>query len=121
MQIKSIIDNSKFKKLKVTFFKKNDCVFIHSILVVSNNIYVSTIKNRKEISLNLLKEKALKADFKVAFLVVQKLISTNEVRPISSQPKNNIKVLPDITKKTILIINKFKKRINLGTEGSYLK
>ncbi len=79
------------------------------------------MKNKNDMSLNLLNENALKADFKVAFLVVQKLISTNEVSPINSQPKNNIKVLPEITKKTILIINKFKKSISLGTEGSYLK
>jgi len=91
------------------------------MFVVSNNIYVETIKNKNEISLNLLKENALKADFKVDFLVVQKLIKTNDVSPISSHPKNNMIVLPEITKKTILIINKFKKSINLGTEGSYRK
>lgn len=91
---------------------------MQSISVDSKSIYVTTIKNKKEMSLNLLNEKALKADFKVALRVVQKLIKTNEVNPINSQPKNNIKVLPDITKNTILIINKFKNRINLGTDGS---
>jgi hypothetical protein len=68
-----------------------------------------------------LKEKALNADLRVDFLVVQKLISTKEVRPINSQPKKIIIVFPALTKKIILIINKFKKRISLGTEGSYLK
>jgi len=38
---------------------------------------------------------ALNADFKVAALVVQKLIKQKEVNPINSQPKNNIMVFPD--------------------------
>lgn len=116
-----MIETSKLTKLKLTFFKKNDCVLIHSILVLSKTIYVNIIKNKKDISLNLLNENALKADFKVAFLVVQKLIKTNEVKPINSHPKNNINVFPEITKKTILIMNRFKNKINFGTEGSYLK
>jgi hypothetical protein len=91
---------------------------MQSMLVVSNNTKVMTIKNKNEISLNLLKEKALKADFNVALRVVQKFIKTNEVKPINSQPRKTIKVLPEITKNTILIINKFKKSINLGTDGS---
>jgi len=89
--------------------------------VFSKSINVNTIKNKNETSLNLLKEKALKADFKVAFRVVQKFIKMKEVKPISSQPKNIIKVFPDITKKTMLIINKSRKITSFGTEGSYRK
>lgn len=68
-----------------------------------------------------MKEKALKADFKVPTLVDQKLIKKNEVSPIISQPKNNIIKLPDETRNTMLIINKFKSISNLSTKGSYLK
>ena len=46
---------------------------------------------------------ALNADFKVAALVVQKFIKQKEVKPINSQPKKSIIVLPDVTKKIILI------------------
>jgi hypothetical protein len=69
----------------------------------------------------LLKVKALNADFKVAVLVVQKLIKKNEVNPINSHPKNIIIVLPDVTKKIILITNDSINNKNLSTRGSYLK
>ena len=72
-------------------------------------------------SLNLLNVKALNADFKVAALVVQKLIKQKEVKPINSHPKNNITVLPEATKKIILITNDNKNNKNLSTRGSYLK
>ena len=72
-------------------------------------------------SLILLNVNALKADFKVDVFVVQKLIKQNEVNPINSQPKNNIMVLPDTTKKIILITNDKIKSKNLSTRGSYLK
>jgi len=66
------------------------------------------INNQK--SLNLLKEKALKADFNVPILVVQKLINKKEVSPINSQPKNNIIKLPEVTKNTMLKTNKHKNK-----------
>ena len=49
-------------------------------------------------SLTLLNVKALNADFRVATLVVQKLIKKKDVRPMSSQPKNNIMVLPEVSR-----------------------
>jgi hypothetical protein len=75
----------------------------------------------KETSLNLLKTKALKADFSVDILVDQKLIKKKEVKPINSQPKNNTKKLPLVTKQIILITKQLIKRINRSTLGSYLK
>jgi hypothetical protein len=63
----------------------------------------------------------LNAAFNVPILVAQKLIKKNEVKPIISQPKNNIIVLPAKTKNTILITKVFNNRINLSTKGSYLK
>jgi len=57
----------------------------------------------------------------VAVLVVQKLIKQNEVKPINSQPKNNIIVLPEVTKKTILMTKDKINNKNLSTNGSYLK
>jgi hypothetical protein len=72
-------------------------------------------------SLNLLKTKALNADFNVDILVDQKLIKKNEVNPINSQPKNNTKKLPLVTKQIILITKQFINKINLSTFGSYLK
>jgi hypothetical protein len=69
-------------------------------------------------SLTLLNVNALNADFKVAALVVQKFIKQKEVKPINSQPKNNIIVLPDVTKKIILITNDNINKRNLSTRGS---
>jgi hypothetical protein len=63
----------------------------------------------------------LNADFNVAALVVQKLIKKNEVNPINSHPKNNIIVLPEVTKKIILMTNERINNKNLSTNGSYLK
>jgi len=63
----------------------------------------------------------LNADFKVAALVVQKLIKQKDVKPISSQPRNSIMVLPDATKKIILTTNDNINSKNLSTKGSYLK
>jgi hypothetical protein len=53
--------------------------------------------------------------------VTQKLIRKKEVRPIISHPKNIIIRLLDVTRKTMLITNEFKKSKNLSTKGSYLK
>ena len=64
---------------------------------------------------------ALKADLRVAVLVVQKLIKQNEVKPISSHPKNNIIKFPEDTKNNILITNDNINNKNLSTRGSYLK
>ncbi len=72
-------------------------------------------------SLNLLNEYALKADFRVATLVDQKLINKNDVNPINSQPKNNTKKLPLLTNNNILITNKFINKINLSTFESVRK
>jgi hypothetical protein len=69
----------------------------------------------------LLNVKALNADFRVAAFVVQKLIKQKEVKPISSHPKNNIMVLPEVTKKIILMTNDSINNKNLSTRGSYLK
>ena len=66
----------------------------------------------------MLKENALKAAFKVPTLLTQKLIRKNDVKPMSSQPKNNIIILPEETKKIILIIKEHKNNINLSTKGS---
>jgi hypothetical protein len=49
------------------------------------------------------------------------LIKKKEVKPISSQPKNNITKLLDVTKNIILITKEFKNNKNLSTSGSYLK
>ena len=65
--------------------------------------------------------KALNADFKVAVLVVQKLIKQKDVKPISSQPKNNIIILPERTKNNMLITKDKMNSKNLSTKGSYLK
>jgi hypothetical protein len=54
-------------------------------------------------------------------LVVQKLIKQKEVNPINSHPRNNIIVLPEVTKKIILITNERINNKNLSTRGSYLK
>jgi len=82
---------------------------------------INNIAKNKNKSLNLLKENALKAAFKVPTLVDQKLIKKNEVRPINSQPKNITIKLPEDTSNIILIIKEFKNKINLSTKGSYLK
>ena len=82
---------------------------------------IKIIAINKETSLNLLKTKALNADFKVDILVDQKFIKKKEVKPINSQPKNKTKKLPLVTKQIILITKQFIKRINLSTFGSYLK
>ena len=52
---------------------------------------------------------------------VQKLIKQKEVKPINSQPKNNIIVLPEETKNNILTTKDNKNNKNLSTSGSYLK
>jgi hypothetical protein len=68
-----------------------------------------------------LNEKALNADFRVPTRVDQKFIRKNEVSPINSQPKKSMTKFPDDTKKTILIIKRFRKTIKRSTNGSYLK
>lgn len=82
---------------------------------------INKIAKNKNKSLNLLNENALKAAFKVPILVDQKLIKKKEVRPINSQPKNITIKLPEDTNNIILIINEFKNKISLSTNGSYLK
>lgn len=72
-------------------------------------------------SLNLLKENALKADFKVELLSPQKLIKKKEVIPIISHPKKKTIKFPEFTKISILAIKEFIKDINLFIEGSFLK
>ena len=89
------------------------------ISLIQKKIIKIAINN--DTSLNLLKTKALKAAFKVEILVDQKLIKKKDVNPIISQPKNNTKKLPLVTKQTILITKQFIKIINLSTFGSYLK
>lgn len=77
-------------------------------------------KSKKK-SLILLKEKALNAAFSVLTLLTQKLIKKKDVKPIISQPRNSIIILPDDTKNSMLIIKEHKKSKNLSTRGSYLK
>ncbi len=69
-------------------------------------------------SLTLLKIKALKAALRVLILVDQKLIRKNDVKPISSQPKNKTNRLPPNTKIHILIMNKLINKNNRSTWGS---
>ena len=99
------------------------CIWLFNdpISVELKTTYVEIIKKNKKKSLTLLKENALKADFSVAVLLVQKFIKKKDVKPINSQPKNNIIVLPAETKKIILITNESKNNINRSTKGSYLK
>lgn len=87
-----------------------------SRLNVVLNITIIAINKNK--SLVLLNEYALNAAFNVPTLVDQKLIKKKDVNPINSQPKNNIIKLPADTKKTILIINKFRNKTSLSTKGS---
>ena len=68
-----------------------------------------------------MKVNALNADLSVAAFVVQKLIRQKDVKPINSQPKNSIIILPEATKNNILITNDKIKSKNLSTKGSYLK
>lgn len=82
---------------------------------------IKMIAKNKNKSLNLLNEKALNADLKVPILTDQKLIKKKDVIPIISHPKNKLTKLAEETKNTILMINKFKKTINLSTNGSNLK
>ena len=84
-------------------------------------LYENIRNKKRKKSLILLNVNALNADFNVAVLVTQKLIRQNEVKPINSQPKNNIMVLPEDTKKIILITNDNINNKNLSTKGSYLK
>jgi hypothetical protein len=84
-------------------------------------LYIKTIPINKKKSLTLLKENALNAALRVPILATQKLISKKDVNPISSHPKNNIIILPEETKISILIMKDDKKSINLSTKGSYLK
>jgi hypothetical protein len=49
------------------------------------------------------------------------LIRKKEVKPINSQPKNNITMLPEDTNNNILSTKEHKKFKNLSTKGSYLK
>ena len=69
----------------------------------------------------MLNVNALKADFIVPRLKVQKLISIKEVNPISSQPKNMSIALSAMTSKDILKINQCSNNMNLSAWGSFLK
>jgi len=75
----------------------------------------------KKISLILLKKRAFKLDNNVKFLNFQKLISKNDVKPISSQPKINENMLLLKTKKIIENINQFISKIKSSDLSSYLK
>jgi len=72
-------------------------------------------------SLNLLKEKALKADLRVEERSPQKLIKKNDVRPISSHPKKKTTRFPELTSTTMLAMNAFMREMSRLTWGSYLK
>lgn len=77
--------------------------------------------NIKQISLTLLKVKALKLQASVVILNRQKLINKNDVKPINSHPIIIVKKLLLITKKIIEKINQFIKRINSSGLSWYLK
>jgi len=68
-----------------------------------------------------LKEKALKADFRVEDRSPQKLIKKNDVRPISSHPKKKTTRFPEFTSTTMLAIKEFMREMRRLTWGSYLK
>jgi len=78
--------------------------------LVTKKVLLLTIRNIKNIynaeSLNLLKKKAFKADFSVPDLSDQKFIKKNEVNPINSQPKIQVKKFPAHNNVTILIAKK---------------
>lgn len=102
------------------------CKVISSVLIIKIfvvlKIKIQKNKNKKKkMSLILLKTNALNAAFNVAFLVTQKLINIKEVNPIHSQLKNSKTILAELTKNSILKIKVFKNKINLSTNGSYLK
>jgi len=75
----------------------------------------------KKISLIKLKLKALKLDFKVDRLACQKLIKKNEVSPISSHPKNNVKKFAAKTSTSILAINPLIQKEKVSSSASFLK
>lgn len=86
-----------------------------------NDMTIKIIAKSSAASLNLLKVKALNADLRVPTLVAQKLMSKNEVRPISSQPKSSTSILPDITRVSMLQTKELSIMIRRSTLGSYLK
>ena len=69
-------------------------------------------------SLILLNINALKAAFNVDIFVDQKLIKKNDVKPISSQPRNKTNKLPPTTNIHILIIKRLMNKKSLSTCGS---
>jgi len=84
-------------------------------------LYVVIKKIKIKKSLTLLKVNALNADFNVVVFVTQKLIRKKDVKPINSQPKNNIMVLPADNRNTMLTTKDNKNNKNRSVRGSYLK
>ena len=121
------MNNNNNKLLQIALNDKKEIVNIFDVETgdkckcICHECKKPVIAKNKNKSLVLLNEKALNAAFKVPTLVDQKLIRKKEVNPINSHPKNNITKFPEETKKTILIINRFKKIIKRSTKGSYLK
>lgn len=87
-------------------------------LYVLHKIQKANIKNK---SLTLLKANAFKLHVKVIVRNFQKLISKNEVIPINSQPKINVKKLLPLTRIIIENTNQFIKSANSSLRSSYLK
>ena len=87
-------------------------------LYVLHKIQKANIKNK---SLTLLKANAFKLHVKVIVRNFQKLISKNEVIPINSQPKINVKKLLPLTRIIIENTNQFIKSANSSLRYSYLK
>ena len=75
----------------------------------------------KNKSLTKLNEKALKLDFKVALRDCQKFIKKNDVKPINSQPKNNVIKFSDKINKIILNTKLFNQNRNPISSASFLK
>lgn len=87
------------------FFKKTSIIteIVQSLTI--KNVYIH--KKNKTTSLTLLNTNALNPAFTVLCLVFQKLIKKKDVKPINSQPKNNITKLPARTKIIMLITKRF--------------
>lgn len=96
---------SKSPNVLKFFFKKTSMIteIVQSLTI--KNVYIH--KKNKTTSLTLLNTNALNPAFTVLCLVFQKLIKKKDVKPINSQPKNNITKLPARTKIIILITKRF--------------
>ena len=119
----AIISNRRWPPIKpmLVLARSGVAASMPGIVKSWNDMTIKIIAKSSAASLNLLKVKALNADLRVPTLVAQKLISKNEVRPISSQPKSSTSILPDITRVSMLQTKELSIMIRRSTLGSYLK